>query len=742
MKLLHILDESSFKNISIVRVAEIFSRYKFKNYQSEIISRKKKIELKNSKIKHLLFSNYFYFLKLFILLKKKQTNIVHVHGLWSFFNLLIVIYCKCLGISFIIQPHGMLLDQALKSKSYIKYSIKILVIKFLYKFIFSKNVYFIAVTNEEKISIKKYFPLTKVEIIQNPFQIIDVHSKKINKKFVYFGRYNEHKNLEKMILAFKSANLGQEWSLDIYGINDDDNYKKNLKKLAKENNYKENICFKKPIFDPLKKFKILSESWCNILISKSEVLSLSVLEALSVGTKNLINKNIFYPSWIRKISTSSSLEQKNLVLKFKQLTNVSKKNKILEKVKIVNSFKKNYNFLDFKKKYLNILNTIYNLKNNLLQKNILLYFIINFLNSSHIAAIIIITVLAKEYNLASEIGLVPGIYFLILQLLSGNARSILLYELLPNSFIFRTIYFRIFFGFWLLFFLGIFLYFIDNIEYKLLLYLLSIVVYFSWISELIISFYEKNYVKFLSFFYILFYFLFYFIFISKIFVNSLSINYILFVLLVIKFIFLFINIEIFNKNIFSPKINIQFLVKKIMPFKSSFFNIMAVIAWRISIFFIASKDYAGILYASFAIASFPGTFFNNFIGQTILINENIKVFIFKYYKIIYFLSLSIIISLIRYLGNYNLKNENLYDFLYFTLISIVGTHIMLLALFERHQQLYLKKVNKNLIFKKDILYGIIIAPLIIILNYLFDASAIGFAYLISSFIALFVYKLR
>ncbi len=72
MKLLHILDESSFKNISIVRVAEIVSRYKFKNYQSEIITRKKKKELKNYKIKYLLFSNYFYFLKLFILLKKNK----------------------------------------------------------------------------------------------------------------------------------------------------------------------------------------------------------------------------------------------------------------------------------------------------------------------------------------------------------------------------------------------------------------------------------------------------------------------------------------------------------------------------------------------------------------------------------------------------------------------------------------------------------------------------------------------
>ena len=39
----------------------------------------------------------------------------------------------------------------------------------------------------------------------------------------------------------------------------------------------------------------MSESFINILMSKSEILSLSVLEALSVGTKSLVSKNLKFP---------------------------------------------------------------------------------------------------------------------------------------------------------------------------------------------------------------------------------------------------------------------------------------------------------------------------------------------------------------------------------------------------------------------------------------------------------------
>ena len=61
----------------------------------------------------------------------------------------------------------------------------------------------------------------------------------------------------------------------------------------------------------IKKFKIISESWCNVLTSKSEILSLSVLEAFGVGTPSLVNK-ITFPNWIEKFLIKSSIETSTL----------------------------------------------------------------------------------------------------------------------------------------------------------------------------------------------------------------------------------------------------------------------------------------------------------------------------------------------------------------------------------------------------------------------------------------------
>lgn len=741
MQFIQILDEASYKNISIVRVAEIFNKYHNKNLKNIILTRKKTLEIKNSKIKLLPFSIYFYFIKIFFVLKKTDTKVVHIHGLWSFFNLIISVYAKLLEIPVIIQPHGMLLDQALKSKSFLNYLIKILVIKLVYKFLFSKRICFIAVTKEEKYSIKKYFPLSYIKIIQNPFKTININSKKIKKNFIFFGRYNKHKNIDKIILAFQKANLSKEWSLDLYGIDDDDNYKKKLKKLAEKNNHKKNIFFKKPIFNPFKKFKVLSEAWCNILISKSEVLSLSVLEAMSVGTKSLINKKIFYPSWIKKNSAMSNPDIKDLASQFKKLVKENEEDKFLEKKIISNIFKKNYSFLESKKKYLNLLNIFANFKHKHVSIYNFKYLISNFLNTSHIPVVMIISALCERYSLASEIGIVPGVYYLTLQLLSGNARSIMIYKLSSDSFFINSIYFRIFFGFWSLIILGIILFFNNYLEYKLFLFFLSFIAYLSWISDLIISFNEKYSIKFISYFYILFYSLLFTLIFLGLKINLTNTSDVLSVFVLAKFIFLIFNVGFVNRNIFSFKRNLEFLFKKIMPFASSFFNIIAVISWRISIFFIAPKDYAGILFASFAVASFPGTFFNNFIGQTILINQNLKNLLIKYYKVLYFLSSLTFISLIYYMiNNYSLNNKILYDFIYFILISIIGTHIMLIALYFRHNNLYLKKNNKNSVFKKDIIYGIIISPIIIVLYFFFGIDYIGYAYLVSSIIALFIYK--
>ena len=142
--------------------------------------------------------------------------------MWRPIQFLFILYCKFLNIPILIQPHGMLLKEAMRSKSNKLYN-EIIYIAYLQ--VSLKNKGFIAVTNEEEISIKKYFLKPKVNIIRNPLSVLKENSDNI-KNFIYFGRINSHKNLEEFIKAFIKVSPNNSWSFHIYGIDDDINYKK------------------------------------------------------------------------------------------------------------------------------------------------------------------------------------------------------------------------------------------------------------------------------------------------------------------------------------------------------------------------------------------------------------------------------------------------------------------------------------------------------------------------------------
>ena len=134
--------------------------------------------------------------------------------------------------------------------------------------------------------------------------------KNLKKNISYFGRFSPHKNLDLIIKSFSESKLGRDWKLTIYGIDDDVSYKKIILNLIKNSKQKKRIYIKKPIFDKNKKFKKMSESFLNVLMSKSEILSLSVLEGLSVGTRSLVNNEIKYPKNISKLLYNTKPKKK------------------------------------------------------------------------------------------------------------------------------------------------------------------------------------------------------------------------------------------------------------------------------------------------------------------------------------------------------------------------------------------------------------------------------------------------
>lgn len=345
MSVIHIIDDFSKKNLSIVSVAKLIC--KNKRIKKSIIFRNKK--------------NLGYFLLITSIInffKKNKANLIHVHGLWRPIYFFSLILSSIMKINIIIQPHGMLLDQALKNKTFFHYYVKIFLIT-VYK-VFIRNIKFIAVTNEERASIEKFFGKKNIYVIQNPFISTFKCSKKIKKQYVFFGRFNRHKNLHLIVNAFLKANLKDKWKLKIYGLRDDKTYETEIKNLIKKHKAEKVIIFEKPIFEKEKKFEIMASSYMNLIMSKSEILSLSVLEFLSVGVRSVVNNKLKFPIILSKNLIFSQPSIKELSISIRKTAKDFKNNSLLKRKKIVSDFKSFYDFNKIENKYYSIYSKLSN----------------------------------------------------------------------------------------------------------------------------------------------------------------------------------------------------------------------------------------------------------------------------------------------------------------------------------------------------------------------------------------------
>ena len=124
MKIIQVLDEISKRNISIVSVVNIISSYKFLSNESKIIVEKNEDKLKKIGILKNLFGNLFFSSEVNKILRNQKPDIVHIHGMWRPIHFFFILHCTYLNIPILVQPHGMLLKEALKSKSFLSYLIK------------------------------------------------------------------------------------------------------------------------------------------------------------------------------------------------------------------------------------------------------------------------------------------------------------------------------------------------------------------------------------------------------------------------------------------------------------------------------------------------------------------------------------------------------------------------------------------------------------------------------------------
>ena len=496
MKYLHITNEFTKKNFSLSSLILYISEFLYKNKNEySILTSYIEDELFNRKnIQIIFFKKWFDFLLKKKILEEKllQYNIVHIHGLWAPIQFISLLICIKKRIKCIIHPHGMLLDEAIQSTSLIKLILKKISLFYLGNII-KGNVNFISITNQETKAIKKYFPETNVVEIPNPipFEIKELKNNNKKRKMVYFGRIHPHKNVHLMINAFLKLNLDKNWKLEIYGIRDDEKYYQKLKKLI---NNSGQIEIKNPVFGE-KKQDIMRESWVNILVSKSEVLSLSILESAVHELPSLVNNKIETKGFEDSIfSTDTSIRE--LTNNLRLVSEWKKEDRLAYGVRISEQVKKKVSIETIQKKYENIYKDIISSAQSadLTENETLFSFFknnFNFLlvsggymfNLMFSAMLVIIMVALGYYSIAGELGLIISFWITVTQIFSSNMRSIIVSEE-NKKFAEITMIYRFAFSL-----IALILFYIITSNYILfenhkLIYVISSLIMFQWINEM------------------------------------------------------------------------------------------------------------------------------------------------------------------------------------------------------------------------------------------------------------------
>ena len=758
MKILHITNEITKKNFSISSLILYLSEKLKKNYQinnSILVSNfDKTLKLNGDEKVELIDFNswldiFFKFNKL--LNHYKNFDIVHIHGIWAPIQLFSIILCNFRNTKVVIHPHGMLLEEAISESGYIKFCLKKFALFFL-KFIIQSRVNFIAITNQEKKAIESYFPSNPIEKIANPipFEINDVGGLTLEKTIVYFGRIHPHKNIHLLIDSFKDAKLSSEWKLEIYGIKDDLKYLEFCEDKIKNFH---NIKILDPIFG-LEKQKKMKSSWLNILVSKSEVLSLSILESTIYELPSLINKKIEFSeddSEVIKvddklISISNKIKEISKWTIEKRIEIGKKFKETLQNRNINSKIIKNFsNFYQDLHDELNL-----NIK-NLSSENIQPLKILNFfiISSSYVfnlmfaSLIVVVLVLTGFYNIAGELGLVVSLWISITQIFSSNMRSIIISDnnILKAK---RTLIYR-----FLLSTFMFYVFFMINQSTQIfistdIVYVISIFILCQWVNEMKLVQWEIN-KKYI--------FINLYLFINIIVVLGIiltlilnAINLLSLILLALtSYIFLFF-LSDFNFKEFKATIsNFNKIILEnlsTIAFASSFSIIISSFLWRLMIFFIFDKSVAGIFFACFSVGSFPGTLINSIIGPTFV---KYKIKIPRLFKIILFLIFIGLITNLVYLAFFinqsPITEFTQKEFLIFTItISLIGSFFMSYSMYLRHKIIQTDIALRYNLFKTDIIYGSSITILIPFLYYAIGTFAVSFAFFLASIIAFMFYN--
>ena len=354
---LHLVNQLSLVNYSISYLVINQAIFFDKNFNINSFILSNSIEKFFSKKKNIFKINFFFLIKQFRdIVSNNNVKYIHIHNIWSV-NFLLVVFFYRKNLLYFIHPHGMLLKEALNNKSKLHYIKKIFFLKVIEIFLSRKNIIFLAVTNKERMSIYKYFKQNKVYLLGTfyIFKKRNIQFTKLKKNFICLSRINAHKRILDLIVSFYKANLTNKYKLFIYGEKEDYKYFSQCIDTIKKLSLEKKVFLKNAIYNK-KKQNILLSSWANILISRSEVISLSVIESGYYYLPSLVNKNIAESLFAKNSIFISKFSTEAIASKIRKISSISLAERI-NRGKLINSLVvKNFSINNYAKNLLNIYN--------------------------------------------------------------------------------------------------------------------------------------------------------------------------------------------------------------------------------------------------------------------------------------------------------------------------------------------------------------------------------------------------
>ncbi|MDA9648900.1 glycosyltransferase [Alphaproteobacteria bacterium] len=167
------------------------------------------------------------------------------------------------------------------------------------KFILRYSDNFIVISNKTKKDIER-FTKGNISLIHNGIDLKLIDSAKIKKSanFIYFGRLEKHKRVNKSIEVFNELmKLNSKYTLEIIG---DGSHKKALEALVVQLNLSSNVHFSGRLDDDLKMYSLVKGADCMLFFGVQEGGgSITLFEANACGTpmahshsKNGIDKDL------------------------------------------------------------------------------------------------------------------------------------------------------------------------------------------------------------------------------------------------------------------------------------------------------------------------------------------------------------------------------------------------------------------------------------------------------------------